>query len=572
MKPPFDTSHPLGATLWLLRREAASVGVFSLVANLLMLTPTLYLLQIYDRVLLSQSELTLLSVSLVALYFFGLIAFSEWSRSRLLVRAGVLFDRQINAAVFASSFKAALGNSGQRPGEAFTDLNNLRQFMTGNGIFVFFDAPWTPIYVVVAWLLHPWLGYLSLLFIAVLLYLAWHHQSLSRDGQVRALDLASRSSAFVQTKLRNAEAIKSMGMLGGLQQRWSQQRAQHLTLQRQNQDREQRNQSLLKFVQYTQQSLVLAVGAWLVVRGELNPGAMIAANVLLARALQPVQLSVSTWKGFLAARLSYQRLRELLQQHPSSPGGRIADAATQGRLTINRLGATASGRQQPILQDIQASIAPGEVVLISGASGSGKSTLARCLLGIWPQTTGEMLLDGTAISAWDQQSLGPRLGYLPQDIELFEGSIAENIARFGPVESSQVIAAAQSADVHEMILRLPNGYDTQMGVAGSLLSGGQRQRIALARALYGNPAVVILDEPNANLDDSGEVALVQAVQQLKARGSTVVLIAHRGRLLGVADQLMILHQGRVQAFGPREALVARLATATRMGGPQPLSA
>ena len=564
MKPPFDTTHPLGATLWRLRREAASVGVFSLVANLLMLTPTLYLLQIYDRVLLSQSELTLLSVSLVALYFFLLIAFSEWSRSRLLVRAGVLFDQQINAQVFASSFKAALGNSGQRPGEAFTDLNSLRQFMTGNGIFVFFDAPWTPIYVIVAWLLHPWLGYLSLLFIANLLYLAWHHQSLSREGQIKSLELGTKSNGFVQTKLRNAEAIKSMGMLGGLQRRWSQQRAQHMLLQRQNQDREQRNQSQLKFVQYAQQSLVLAVGAWLVVRGELNPGAMIAANVLLARALQPVQMSVSTWKSFLAARLAYQRLRQLLQQQPTSTGGRIADAATQGRLTLNRLSAMASGRQQPILQDIQANIAVGQVVLIGGASGSGKSTLARCLLGIWPHTTGEVLLDGTLIDAWDQQSLGARLGYLPQDIELFEGSIAENIARFGPVESSKVIEAAEAADVHTMILHLPNGYDTQMGVAGSLLSGGQRQRIALARALYGNPAVVILDEPNANLDASGEVALLRAVQQLKDRGSTVLLIAHRGRLLSVADQLMILHQGRIQAFGAPTAILT--------GGPHPLSA
>jgi ATP-binding cassette subfamily C exporter for protease/lipase len=444
--------------------------------------------------------------------------------------------------------------------------------MTGNGIFAFFDAPWTPIYVVVAWLLHPWLGVLSLLFVAMLVYVAWHNQSLAKDGQLQALELGAKTNAFVQTKLRNAEAIQSMGMLDGLQQRWWQQRARHLTLLRQNQDQEQRNQSRLKFVQYTQQSLVLAVGAWLVVRGELNPGAMIAANVLLARALQPVQLSLSTWKGFLAARLSYQRLYQLLKTHATSSGGRIADATTQGRVVITGLSATASGRQQPILQDVQASIAPGEVILISGASGSGKSTLARCLLGIWPQTGGEVRLDGTPIQAWDQQSLGPRLGYLPQDIELFEGSIAENIARFGPVESSQVIDAAQAADVHDMILRLPSGYDTQMGVAGGLLSGGQRQRIALARALYGHPSLVILDEPNANLDDAGEVALLRAVEQLKQRGSTVVLIAHRGRLLHVADQLMILHQGRVQAFGPRDALLARMAASVRLDAPSPLSA
>ena len=550
-------AHPLNATLWQFRRELVVVGVFSLVANLLMLTPTLYMLQVFDRVMVSQSGLTLVSLSLVALFLFVVMAFAEWSRSRLLVRAGVRFDELINTQVFKASFESALNQAGRNPGEAFSDLTNLRQFMTGNGIFAFFDAPWTPIYIAVAWMLHPWLGYLSVLFALMLAMVAWFAHRYTRVGHEKSLDANMKVNSFVQSKLRNAEAIESMGMLEGLRRRWLNLHKQQLDVLASAQDRNQRVQSFTKFLQYSQQSLMLGAGALLVIRGELSPGAMIAANVLMARALQPVQLIVATWKAFMAARLSYGRLSGLLAEHPERTGETLL-APLAGAVDLQDLVATVEGRETPILHGLNASFQAGEVIVILGPSGSGKSTLARCLLGIWPQTSGEVLLDGQPVATWDRHELGPYLGYLPQDVELFEGSIAENIARFGEIESDKVIAAAQAAEVHEMILRFPQGYDTPMGMAGSLLSGGQRQRIALARALYGEPSLLVLDEPNANLDDVGEAALLRAVRNLKAQGKTVFLISHRGGIVNIADRLMILNQGQIQALDPREIVLARL--------------
>jgi ATP-binding cassette, subfamily C, bacterial exporter for protease/lipase len=556
-KLPFAQRNPLNAILWQFRREFLVVGLFSMVVNLLLLTPTIYMLQIYDRVMLSRSELTLLVVSLLALFFYAVMAFGEWSRSRLLVRAGVRFDAMINSRVFNASFEASLNQAGRNPSEAFTDLVNMRQFMTGNGVFAFFDLPWTPIYIAVAWMLHPWLGMLSILFAVILISITWFGHRLTKSGHEKVIETNFKVSGFAHNKLRNFEVIEAMGMLDHLRQRWANLGRHHLNTLADVTDRGQRVQSFTKFVQLTQQSLVLAAGAWLVVRGELSPGAMIAANLLMNRSLQPVQLIVASWKGFMTARLSYQRLVSLLAAYPERSGVALAEPP-QGQITLRALTATADGRAEPILDNIEAEFPAGEMIAIIGPSGSGKSTLARCLMGVWPHIEGKVLLDGTSISDWDRHELGPHLGYLPQDVELLEGSIAENIARFGTLDSGKVIAAAEAAGVHEMILRFPQGYDTPMGVAGNLLSGGQRQRIALARAMYGNPSLVVLDEPNANLDDAGEAALLQAVLKLKAQGKTVILITHRGGIVNSADRLLVLVKGQIKHLGPRAEVLEML--------------
>lgn len=558
MKPlPFAQRNPLNAILWQFRHEFYVVGAFSMVVNLLLLTPTIYMLQVFDRVMISQSGLTLLVVSLVALFCYGVMAFGEWVRSRLLVRAGVRFDAMVNSRVFNAGFEASLNQAGRNPGEAFTDLINLRQFMTGNGVFAFFDAPWTPIYLAVAWLLHPLLGMLSLLFAAIMLVIAWFGHRLTKAGHASTFEAGFKANGFAQSKLRNGEVIEAMGMLDHLRRRWANLSRHSLDTQTEALDLNQRVQSFTKFVQLTMQSLSLAAGAWLVIRGELSPGAMIAANVLMNRALQPVQLIVGSWKGFMTARLSYQRLVSLLAAYPERSGLALAEAP-RGQVSLRTLTATAEGRAEPILDTIEAEFEAGEIVVVIGPSGSGKSTLARCLMGVWPHTEGKVLLDGTSIADWDRHELGPHLGYLPQDVELLEGSIAENISRFGTLDSAKVIAAAEAAGVHEMILRFPQGYDTPMGVAGNLLSGGQRQRIALARAIYGNPSLVVLDEPNANLDDAGEAALLRAVMHLKAQGKTVILISHRGGIVNSADRLLVLAKGQIKHLGPRAEVLEML--------------
>ncbi|OFZ85646.1 MAG: peptidase [Betaproteobacteria bacterium RBG_16_64_18] len=558
MNPPsFFQRSELSKTLWLFRREFAVCVIFTMVVNILMLTPTLYMLQVFDRVLLSQSELTLAVLTLVMLFFFAVMAFSEWSRARLLVRTGVKLDEQLNSRVFNASFEAQLNRSGVNSAQPFSDLTNLRQFLTGQGLFAFLDAPWTPIYIAVLFMLHPWLGWLSIVFSLLLVAFAYISHRLTVEPLDKAMAAGMQVNAYMHSKLKNAEVIESMGMLGDLRRRWQARHQQHLLRHHEAQDLGSRMQSVSKFLRYTQQSLALGAGALLVIDGELTPGAMIAANVLMGRASAPIDLMVATWKSFFSARKSFERLETLLAEHPARAAG-LVHPAPQGHMRIENLVATAPGRAAPILKGLSADFPAGEVIAVIGPSGSGKSTLARSLVGIWPHLEGRVLIDREPIQSWNRDELGPFLGYLPQDIELFDGTIAENIARFGDIDPSKVILAAGRAGVHDMVLRLPRGYDTSMGEAGSLLSGGQRQRIGLARAMYGDPSVIVLDEPNSNLDDAGEAALVVAVKDLKQQGKTVFLITHRTSIVGVADRILVLHDGAILRYGPTRDVIAAM--------------
>jgi len=562
MKRVLSLSDELLNTIFAFRTEFILVGVLSALANLLMLTPTIYMLQVYDRVMVSQNELTLIAVSLIALVLFGVIAVAEWARSKILVSTGVRLDDRLGTRVFNASFEShltGLQTTTAGPSRAFSDLLQVRQFLTGNGIFAFFDLPWVPIYIAVCFMLHPLLGWLSILFAGIQLALAWFSHRLTSAPAEAAQLAQTEVTQYVQGKLRNTEVLESMGMIANLRAQWAKRHQHSLDQGSVAADLAHRLSAISKFVRYTQQSLALGAGAMLVIEGELSPGAMIASNVLMSRALAPIDLLVATWRISINATEAFKRLGALLDAHPlPDRDPALKRMPPRGSLRLGSVIATAPGRVTPILNGVDLVLAAGTVLVVLGPSGSGKSTLARVILGIWGNVRGEVLLDGIPIDGWDRVELGPHVGYLPQDIELFDGTVAENIARFGEVDSERVIAAARHAGLHEMILRFPKGYDTPMGEAGGALSGGQRQRIALARAVYGHPALVVLDEPNANLDEAGELALSRTVQQLKSAGSTVVLVSHRQGAIALADHLLILNEGRVKMEGPRDIVLAAL--------------
>jgi ATP-binding cassette subfamily C exporter for protease/lipase len=569
--PAFFQRSELAASLWNFRREFFVVGACSFIANLLMLAPTLYMMQVYDRVLVSRNELTLLALSLITLLFFALMAVAEWTRSQILIHSGIRFDRRLSTRVFNSSFETYLEGSSSGPTRAFADLLQIRQFLTGQTLFTLFDLPWTFIYIIVMSFVHPLLGWVAIAFAIVQAALAWfgHARTVkpSQEASKAALDVQT----YVRSKLRNTEVIEAMGMLGSLRQRWQHWQDEYNRKHGHSQAVVHRATALSKFVRYAQQSVSLAAGALLVARGELSPGGMIACNLLMNRALSPIDALVQSWRQFANARDAFLRLEKLLSEYPEREVPR-RNLAPRGEVVLRGAIADAPGRKEPILKGVDFAVKPGEVVVVMGPSGSGKSTLARVITGIWPKVIGDAQLDGIPLADWNRVELGPHIGYLPQNIELFDGTIAENISRMGELDSEKVIEAARTAGLHDMILRFPKGYDTPVGPRGGTLSGGQRQRIGLARAVYGAPKLVVLDEPNANLDEVGEAALARAVHQLKSEGKAVVLITHRASALALADRIVVLVDGKVRADGAREAVLASLrppATPPKLANPQP---
>ncbi|MCE1117366.1 MULTISPECIES: type I secretion system permease/ATPase [Pseudomonas] len=570
-----STRSELADALFQLRRSFYALAGFSGVINVMMLTPAVYMLQVYDRALVSRNVTTLAMLTVLVVGLFLLMSTLEMLRTRVLIRVGNCLDMALNRHTFSAAFERNLSRAGGSPGQALQDLAQLRQFLTGNGLFAFFDAPWTPIYLLVAYLIHPLLGLVTLIGSLILVGLAWLTEKATHQPLAEANQAALSSANYANNNLRNAEVIEAMGMLPAISQRWFKGHLRILQMQTLASDRAALISSTGRFVRITLQSLILGSGALLAIEGKITPGMMIACSILTGRALAPVEQVIASWKQLLACRLAWGRLNTLLHDYPRRPPS-MSLQRPQGMLAVENVFAGAPGTGNTILRGVSFALTPGESLGIIGPSASGKSTLARLLVGVWPTQAGKVRLDGADLFSWNKAELGPWLGYLPQDVELFEGSIADNIARFGEVDSDAVIRAARISGVHEMILRLPQGYDTRLGNDGSPLSGGQKQRIALARALYGEPSLIVLDEPNANLDDLGEKALVDAMAELKARGATVILISHRPNVLCAVDKVLMLRDGTVQMLGSRDEVFAALRKASVMpagaAAPTPLAA
>lgn len=562
MKHHLASRSELSQVLQTFKQTFYQLGAFSAVINLLMLLPSIYMLQIYDRVLHSRNETTLLMLTLLMLGLYGLMSVLELVRSSVLIRVGNRLDMQLNFRVFTAAFERNLRKNNGNASQALHDLTSVRQFLTGNGLFAFFDAPWAPIYLAVTFMFHWILGLFVLAGMIILCALAWLTERSTRKPLAEANQASIAAGNYANNNLRNAEVIEAMGMLPALRERWFLFQSRVLEKQTEASDKAARIGALSKLVRLSLQSLVLAVGALLAIQNEISPGMMIAGSILMGRALQPVEMAIGTWKQLNSARAAYQRLEELLAEFPARISG-MSLPRPQGRVQVENVVAAAPGSGVPILKGINFAIEHGDIVGVVGPSAAGKSTLARLLVGIWPAQSGKVRLDGADIFQWNKDELGPHIGYLPQDVELFDGTIAENIARFGEIDSERVIEAASRAGVHEMILRFAQGYDTRLGDGGHRLSGGQKQRIGLARAIYASPAFVVLDEPNSNLDDVGEQALIHTVMDLKAHGTTVVLITHRTSILNAVDKLLVMREGQLHLFGPRDQVLYALSQAAQ---------
>ena len=548
----------LEQAIYYCRSAFYTAAFFSLFINLLMITPAIYMLQVYDRVLSSGSESTLLVITLLLVFLFVAMGLLEWMRSLILVRVSSKLETLLNSRLFTVSFKQALYSGGQNSnGQPLEDLTALRQFMTGNGLFAFFDMPWIPIYMAILFLFHPAIGWLAVATAIILVVFAIFNEKSTSKWLQRANVLAMQNRSMLGKNLMNAEVVESMGMLGNLKGRWLEQVNKVLFLQSKASTNAGFWVSLSKVFRMTAQSLVLGLGAYLALQQEISPGIMIAGSILLGRALAPIDLLIGTWKGFIAARGQYTRLNELLKKVPQE-GEPMQLPDPEGNIRVENILVVPPGGKIPVVKGVNFAVEKGQLIGVIGPSGAGKSTLARALLGVWPIHSGKVRLDGADIAQWDREALGSFIGYLPQDVELFEGTISENIARFGTVDPNKVIAAAMKADVHEFILRLPAGYDTVISGSGGVLSGGERQRIGLARALYGDVRLVVLDEPNSNLDDQGEQALMNALITLKSEQVTVLIISHRPSVLKVVDQIILMKEGVLVDYGTTANVLAKL--------------
>lgn len=535
-----------------------SAAGFSLVINILQLVPTIYMLQLYDRVVPTGNHTTLVMLTLIMMVLFITMGTLEWVRSQILVRVSTRLETLLNERLFKVAYKQALYSGGQRASsQPLDDLTALRQFMTGNGLFAFFDAPWLPIYIALMFVFHSMYGWMAVFTAILLIIVAIVQEKATSKMLGEANNLAMAGRGLVNKNLRNAEVIESMGMLNNIQRRWLKGTNEVLVLQATASSRAGLISATSKLIRLSSQSLILAIGAYLVIENEITSGLMIGGSVLLGRALAPIDIVIGSWKGFIAARGQYARLNDMLRQIPADPD-RMSLPAPQGAFQFESAVVAPPGAKTAVLKGLTLNIAKGDVLGVIGPSGAGKSTFARALLGIWPCNQGKIRLDGADVFTWNRDELGPHIGYLPQDIELFEGTISENIARFGEVDPEKVVLAAKMADVHDLILHLPEGYDTMIGASGGNLSGGQRQRVGLARALYGEPQIVVLDEPNSNLDEVGEAALGNAIQRLKQKGATVIVITHRNNVLAHVDKLLILNDGVVSVYGPKEQVIAHL--------------
>lgn len=534
-----------------------AVGGFSFFINLLMLVPSLYMLQVYDRAMGSRSNETLLMLTVILVILFITLALLEMVRTAILVRIGNNIDASLGGKVFSSMFRLAIDRPGNPSAQPLNDLGTLRQYLTSSGPIAFFDGPWFPIFLAVLFMFHPYYGVFCIIAALILGGLAIANEKLTGKRMATAGQANIHSTQYAASCLRNAEVVHAMGMETNLRGRWLEHHNLFLTNQADASDRSGILVNTSKSLRMLFQSLMLGLGAYLAIAQEISPGMVIAGSILMGRALAPLDLMIGSWKGFSGARSAYERLQELLR-HYYSEREAMPLPPPEGTVTVEGVIVVPPGAVQPAIRGLSFVLGSGEMLAVVGPSAAGKSSLARAILGVWPLAAGKVRLDGADIHQWDKGLLGPHVGYLPQDIELFEGTVSENICRFGEVDPQKIVKAAMQAGVHELILRLPQGYDTRISVSGGVLSGGQRQRIGLARAVYGDPQLVVLDEPNSNLDEQGEQALLAALEQLKAQGTTVVLITHKKQILRLVDKILVMAEGQAIGFGQRDEVMLAL--------------
>jgi len=560
----------LGEALRACRSAFIGVGLMSCIINLLYLTGSIFMLEVYDRVLPSRSVPTLIGLIVIAVALYLAQGVLDMIRSRILGRIGTALDETLNARVFDTVVRLPLAIGARGEGlQPLRDLDNIRSFLGGMGPSAFFDLPWLPLYLAICFAFHVVLGVTALVGAIILVSLTVITEYLSRQPAREAIGLAARRNDLASASRRNAEVMIAMGMAGRLGKRWSEANAKYLAGNQNASDVTGGLGAIAKVLRMMLQSAVLGVGAYLVIHQEATAGIIIAGSILSARALAPVDLAIAHWKSFVAARQSWHRLNRLLEQMP------LRATPTQlqtpmSRLSVEAVSMVAPGDQRPIIHDVTFVLTAGQGLGVIGPSGSGKSSLIRALVGVWTPARGKVRLDGAALDQWSSDALGRHIGYLPQDVELFTGTVAQNISRFDPeARSDDIIAAAKEAGVHEMIIKMRDGYNTEVGEQGSALSAGQAQRVALARALYGDPFLIVLDEPNSNLDTEGDEALTRAVRAARERGAIVVVVAHRPIGIEGVDQVLVLKDGRMQAFGPKEQVLAQVLQ-PRVAAPSPI--
>jgi ATP-binding cassette subfamily C exporter for protease/lipase len=549
----------------LLRRAA----LFALVGALLVLMPSWYMLEVYDRVVGSRSHFTLAMLTLLVVGAYVVMEVVDWAAATVLHGAGLRFQERLSTRVFDACFSANLRKLPSGNLQGLQDLQVLRDFFPGPAVRAALELPVAVIFLAVVAAIHPLLGWLTLGGALVQAAVAWGNERSTQQPMVGANRAAREAQQSADASLRNAQVIEAMGMLPDIHRRWMERQREYLGLQGLASDRAGSWQAASRFVQTTMASALLGLAAWLILRGELQNGGglMIVASILGGRVLAPLVALIAQWRTVVAARDAWKRLAQLLTAVPA-PAPAKALAAPSGRFAAEKLVVPVPGSNVPVLKGVSFALQPGEVLAVIGPSAAGKTTLARALVGLWPSSGGRARLDGIDVAGWDKAELGPHVGYLPQGVELFDGTVADNIARFGTPDPGKVEAAARQVGLHEFILGLPEGYATEIGSEGARLSGGQRQRLALARALYGDPVFVVLDEPNASLDEAGDRALAAAIAAGKARGTTFIVMTHRTSILGVSDKILVLADGQMQGFGPRDQVLAALQKAAQQGQAQ----
>jgi ATP-binding cassette subfamily C protein/ATP-binding cassette subfamily C protein EexD len=550
-------TNPLNRAICSSYAALGATFVLSLFINICMLVSPIYSMQVYDRVMSSRSVTTLVMLTVIVTVFLALYGVLEYARSGVLTRAGLRFEGILRRPLFDAMMQAELSPAHRQGAQAIRDAELLRETVSSGLAPTLFDLPWTPVFITLCFLLHPLLGWVALIGGVVLFLLALVSEKITKSRFEYAGRLSREASMMVYAALRNGDAVRGLGMGDIVLNRWAGAQSAVVAVHAEASERSSALLAVSKFTRMTVQAALLCAGAWLSIEQEISAGSIMAASIVMARALAPIEQTVAQWKRVVACRGAYSRLKQLFESTPA-PRASVSLPRPAGHLEADGIVVWPLGGNRPTVKSVSFSLQPGETLAVVGASGAGKSSLVKALAGVWPVRAGSVRIDGADYTQWDGVKLGKHIGYLPQDIELFSGTVAENIARLGAADDEAVVAAAKLAGAHEVILRLPNGYDTPIGESGLALSGGMRQRVGLARAIYGNPSLVILDEPNSNLDDEGDRALARALANLKAENRTVIVVTHRPTVLASVDKMLVMSFGQVLAFGDRDDVLSRM--------------